>query len=270
MNNLKFDHWCRSATRLIRFRSDKEAVAHELRSHMEDHYDALIEKGLSHEEATDQVVAAMGDDNVIAPQLAAIHTPFWGYFLRVCKVAILVLLILSLIPVWNYATDLNLRDKPNQYPAFEIYKEASYGGDTGRTLLHLSFSADGNTFTVTDVAVFRETLQDGSQSDPRLFFLMRQTGSLPWSEKKGYFQSLNIPHWFFLRDDLGNEHKGYMVSEPGEGSIYIDGVQSGIFTYTHQIGIFTFPPEAKWVELCYERDGRSYCLRIPLKGVDGA
>ena len=41
---MKFNQWCRNATRLIRFGPDKEAVAQELRGHMEDHYDALIEK----------------------------------------------------------------------------------------------------------------------------------------------------------------------------------------------------------------------------------
>lgn len=272
--DFKFQAWCRIATNLIRYGPDRKTVAKELMDHLEDAYDAYIEKGMTPEDAEQRALEQMGSAEEIAPQLAAIHKPFWGYVLRACKIAMVILLVLSLKPLWDYATDLNLYDKPNSYPTFEAYEEASYGGDTGRKLLHLSqpevsFTSDANTFTVTDVAVFTETLKDGTQSAPRLLFLIQQKSPLPWSEQEGYFQSFKITDWFFLRDDLGNVYKGYMKSELGEGCYYTNGVQSGIFTYTHQCCIFTFPAEAKWVELCYEQDGRSIGMIIPLTGGNG-
>jgi hypothetical protein len=43
-------------------------------------------------------------------------------------------------------------------------------------------------------------------------------------------------------------------------------VLSGIFRQTHECWINDFPADAKWVEFCYERDGRSFSLRIDLTG----
>ncbi len=267
----QFTWWCEAATAGIRYKPDRKAVAKELMDHLEDAYEAALSNGLSGQEAEQKALDSMGSAYEIAPQLAVIYNPFWGYFLRVCKILLIALLVLGIIPIWNYAKDLDLQDKPSAPFDFEIYEEASYGGDTGRTLLHLSqpdasFSSDANTFTVTDVVVFTETLEDGTQSSPRLFLLLRQTSLLPWSEQRQYFQFFQITGWCFLRDDLGNVYNGYNISDPDGGSIYTNGAQSGIFRYTHQCGIYNFPTEAKWVELCYERDGRSFSVRIDLTG----
>lgn len=266
-----FRAWCQTATHQIRYGPDRKAVEDELMAHLQDAYDAAIANGLNTVEAEEKALDCMGSAQVIAPQLAAIHNPFWGYFLRVCKVLLVVLLVLSLKPLWDYSNELQLQDVPNNPLKFDAYNAASYADGSGRTLLHLShpdlsFTSDINTFTVTDVALFTQTLEDGTQSKPKLFILIRQTSPLPWAEHKGYFQHFQITSYFSLRDSLGNVYKGYMISAPGEDCIYFSGTQSGIFQYTHQCCIFDFPAEAKWVELSYERDGRSICLRIPLTG----
>lgn len=277
MQNFRLIQWCEVATASIRFTPDRRKITAELMAHLEDHRDALMARGMDEKEATGKALESMGDAKEIAPQLAAIHKPFWGYFLRVSQVLLVILLVLSLKPLWDYATDLNFYDKPNISHDFDIYAEASYGGDTGRTLLHLSqpdvsFSADGSIFTVTDAAVYTNYSDPDGRDIARLYVLIRQTSLLPRSEHEGYLNW--YPHaistWFSARDSLGNTYEGlqnhYTPEGPWMGST---GVQSGIFTYTHECWITDFPADAEWVEIFYERDGRSYSMYIDLTGGGG-
>lgn len=263
-----FDLWCRIATGEIRYGPDRKAVSRELRSHLEDAFEAGIARGLTEEEAGRHALDSMGRAEDLRPQLAAIHKPFWGYMIRGSQIAVGVLLALSLIPLWKYAAKLDLQDKPNHL-SFDIYDAASYGGNTGRTLHHLShpdisFSSDGNTFTVSDAALFTEYSEYYQTDVTRLYFLIRQTSILPWKEHEEYYQFVPVTASFFLRDDLGNEYAFYYE----DGGSTTSGVQSGIFSYTHECWINNFPSDAQWVEICYERDGRSHTLRVDLTGGD--
>lgn len=264
--------WCLVATARIRFRPDRQAVYDELHAHLEDHRDALIEQGMDENEATQKALESMGSATQIAPQLAAIHKPFWGYLLRVSQILLVILLVLSIIPLWDYATDLNIYDKPNQYHSFEVFDETSYGGDTGRTLHHLSkpdasFSTDGSTFTLTDAVVYTEYSEYFDRDRTYLYVLIHQRSLLPWSEHDEYFSSFPITGWFSARDSLGNHYEGFMdQSTPDASCLITGGAQTGIFTYTHECWINDFPKDAEWVDICYEREGRSYVLRIDLTG----
>ena len=266
-----FRVWCSTATGKIRYGPDREAVAQELLLHLQDAYETHIANGLTPEKAEQKALDDMGSAKEIAPQLGAIHSPFWGYVLRACQVLLIVLLVLCVIPLWKYAKNLDLQDTPVG-PEFDIYAPASYGGDTGRTLHHLShpelsFSGDGNTFTVTDTALFTRTLDDGTQT--QLYIRMKQTSLLPWQEQEEYFGfgHYKITGWFTAVDSTGNVYPGYWAKTTfGEPCMYSSGAQSGIFTYTHQLWINNFPQDAEWVELRYQRDGRDYSLRIDLTG----
>ena len=80
MDNEKFVKWCETATADIRYQPDRKMVANELVGHLEDRRDALMAEGLDERTATDQALESMGDAKEIAPQLGALHKPFWGYF----------------------------------------------------------------------------------------------------------------------------------------------------------------------------------------------
>lgn len=268
----RFDLWCHAATVLIRYGPDRKAVAKELRGHMEDAYDAAIRRGLTEEEAISQTMDAMGKAHELAPMLAAIHKPFWGYLIRVSQIMLAVLLVLCLLPIYNYITGLHLSDAP-QIEKFDVYDRASYGADTGRTLLHLSspqvsFSSPAGTFTVTDAAVFTTHSADGEKSYTQLYLQVQQRSALPWKEHQEYSQ---LNHYvigsFTARDSLGNEYDcqsgNYLSKKP---RLFSDTAQSGIFTGTHTLWITNFPQDAKWVELLYSRDGQHYVLRIDLTG----
>lgn len=272
MQNRDFSTWCDTATVLIRYGPDRKAVGNELMAHLEDHRDALMAKGMDEETATQKALAAMGDAKKIARQLALLHRPFWGYFLRVNQILLVILLVLSLKPLWDYATDLKFSDMPNH--TFDVYDSASYGGDTGRTLHHLSqpdvsFTTDGSSFALTDAVVYTEYSEYYGCDRTYLLVLIRQQSLLPWSEQEEYFPFYGIAGWFSARDSLGNTYAGGMDNSiVADRAMYSTGVQSGIFTYTHECRISDFPAEAEWVELFYERDGRRYSLIVDLAGGD--
>lgn len=263
-----FDLWCRTATGAIRYGPDRKAVYMELYNHLLDAYDTHLERGLTEDEAEAKALEGMGRAEEIRPQLAAIHKPFWGYVIQVSQITLVILLVLSLLPIWKYFTGLRLQDKPNNRD-FELYIAESYGGDTGRTLHHLSqphvsFRSDGNTFTVTDAVLFTEYSPNLEADVTRLYLLVDQFSLLPATEHSQYngvsgFYS-NICY-FFLRDNQGTVYP----LRSGSSRTTVT-VLSGVFRQTHECWINDFPADAKWVEFCYERDGRSFSLRIDLTG----
>ncbi len=262
-----FDIWCRRATETISYRPDRKRVFAELRGHLEDAYDTHITRGLSPEEAEQKALESMGSAQAVAANMAAVYKPFWGYVLQASQIVLVVLLILSSIPIWKYLNSLNLQAAP-QYHNFDLYDSASYGGETGRTLHHLSqpdvsFRSDGNIFQVTDAVVYTEYSEYYEKDMTRLYIQIQQRSNLPWREHNAYNGFYCVVSHFFIRDDKGNEY--YFIHRGARSSGF---VQSGIFTATHLCWVNDFPSEAKWADLCYERDGRSFTLRIDLTGGD--
>lgn len=268
-----FQKWCQVAAGKIRFGPDRRAVESELMDHLQDIFEANTAKGMAPDEAEQKALEAMGSAEELAPQLAAIHKPFWGYALRTCQVLLVVLLVLCLIPLWKYAANLNLHDAPS-FPSFAVFDRASYGGDTGRTLYHLSqpnvsISTEAGKFTVTDAAVYTVTKEDGTPTGRRLYLQIKQVSPLPWDEQNKYalFFLNDVMYYFFLRDSLGNEYPCYADNYNGQGgAFYSIGEQSGVFSYTRRCWVSDLPADAQWVEICYDRDGHSYKMRIHLTG----
>jgi len=270
MKNIVFNKWCAVATARILYPPDRKAVYRELRNHMDDHYERILAQGISEREAMQTVLQAMGSPEEIAPQLGALHRPFWGYFLRINQILTAVLLVLALFSMWNYVADLHLYDAPHTH-GFDIFDPASYADSNVRILHHLSepnasFSSEAGTFTVTDTAVFT-TFPDEYHSFTQLCLLVRQQSLLPWAEHEEYFQFDGVANWFSARDSLGNIYSCYMDRRYQDTNhLNSQTVQSGIFTGTHELYVADFPQNAQWVEILYSRDGREYVLRIDLTG----
>ena len=72
-----FDLWCQTATEKIRYRPDRKAVAAELMAHLEDHRDALMERGLSQKEAERKAVTAMGSAQEIAARVQTVNPVYF-------------------------------------------------------------------------------------------------------------------------------------------------------------------------------------------------
>lgn len=268
-----FTIWCQSATRLIRYKPDQKKVYKELMTHLEDRRERLMEQGMELQEASDKTLEAMGSAEELAPQLAAIHKPFWGYVLRYSAIAMIVLLCLCLLTVGKYVKNLGLKETPDLWD-FETYSAASYGGDTGRMLLHmsqpeLSFSCDGHRFTITDACVMSQDSAYYGPNFTQLHIRMKQFSILPCQVQDEFFTGsfATAASNFIARDSLGNEYPSFFARVTENANCLISStVQSGIFTYTHELWINEFPQEAEWVDICYERDDRNFSLRIYLNG----
>lgn len=258
---------------MIRYKPDRKAARKELRAHLDDAFDAAIEKGLTEEEAESKALSSMGNAYDIARQLAAIHKPFWGYVIQVSQIALAILLVLSLIPIGKYISNLNIYDATN-FRDFAIFDSASYGEGTGRTLHHLSepgvsFSSEAGTFTVTHAAVFTSYPDDSETPWTQLYLQVEQRSHLPWKEHKEYFRFDAVTQWFTARDSLGNVYDCLWESaSQDKGRLNTHAVQSGLFSGSHVLWINDFPQDAEWVEILCTRDGREYALHIDLSGGD--
>lgn len=254
--------WAENAVSGIIFPGDKRKVYEELMDHMEDHKDALMEQGMTEREACEAVEKAMGDPWAVAKELAEIHRPFWGYFLRFTRVLLVIVLVATLIPLDRYLQEHAFQN-PN-FRGWDVYDTDSYGGDTNRVLLHSSkqdssFESDGYTFTVTKAVVFREEEYDRTTFQCRV----EEFNPRPWATHA------ETGHWFWAEDSNGNYYYSYYETaqdeNPRKPAVNSWVVMEGVLTDTYDFWINGFPG-AEWVKIHYTRDGRDEMLFINLTG----
>ena len=63
----------------IRWKKARPMVAHEIKNHMCDQYESLVENGMSEEEAINETVRQMGDSTEVGKQLNIVHRPKVAY-----------------------------------------------------------------------------------------------------------------------------------------------------------------------------------------------
>lgn len=256
--NEKLKNWCASATAQIRYKPDRAEVEAELMAHIEDKADALRAQGIAEEELENAVLRSMGSAEAIAPQLAAIHKPFWGYVERASKLltiaVIAVFLWHGLFRLANFGLPSQKHDLPDNFDA--VSKHCAPSTDMS---IQVSDSSDGYTYTAIRVAIW--PLFDGYNE---CIVRIRATGGLP---KEGAQSALN---WFWAVDDLGTYY--YSDAETPRGAnhclqIYTAYQDTGLFHHSYDIMFRGFAAkDAKWIELHYDRDGRDIVLHIDLTG----
>lgn len=253
--------WAENAVSGIIFSGDKRKVYEELMAHMEDHRDALMEQGMTEKEACQAVEKAMGDPFAVAKDLAEIHRPFWGYFLRATRVILVLLLIITLFPLDTFLQK-RLFENPH-FRGWDVYDTDSYGGDTNRVLLHSSrqdssFESDGYTFIATKAVVFWEEEYDRTTFQCRV----EEFNPRPWATH------VETGHWFWAEDSNGiyyySHYETAQDENPRKPAIYSNVVE-GVLTDTYDFWINGFPG-AEWVKIHYTRDGRDETLFINLAG----
>ena len=254
--------WAENAVSRIVFPGDKRKVYEELMAHMEDHRDALMEQGMSERQACEAVEKAMGDPWAVARELAEIHRPFWGYFLRATRIIMVLLLIATLFPLDSFMQERLFRNP--HFRGWDVYDTQSYGGDTNRTLLHMSdqdssFETDGYTYTVTKAVVCHEEEYDRTTFQCRI----KEFNPRPWATHA------ETGRWFWAEDSNGNyyysDYETAQDEEPRKQAIYAYVTAEGLLTNTYEFWINNFPV-AEWIKLHYTRDGRDEMLFINLTG----
>ena len=249
MNDNPFIEWCQTATEKIRYKPDREAVTRELMAHLEDHRDALMDQGLTKQEAEQKAVTAMGKAHEIAPQFAAIHKPWLGYFSDILKFVAILNVVLAIYCCVSTCgsflhTRITTRDFfsiPANHKALDFYCHPN-----------VRDSANGYRFQVTEAGY--------SKHASTLYFELEMI-YWPWIDA-GY-----IAQYFWAVDSFGN-HYHAIAEEAYESPNRITGGGSHgsslICIYHMQIN--SFDTEAQWVELHYDRDGRDIVLRLDLTG----
>lgn len=79
--------------------AEREAIRQELEEHLSDHQEVLVEHGLSPEEAEEQSIAAMGEAAAIGQQWNDQLSPLWLWVGRLCKTAVILLVLGMLMPL---------------------------------------------------------------------------------------------------------------------------------------------------------------------------
>lgn len=265
----KFKCWCEKAASGIIFPPDQRAVYGELMDHMEDRYDALREQGVEDEIAQQRVVDAMGDPWPIAKELALIHRPFWGYFLRATRVILIILLVISLLPIGTY-----LWYRPYSQPSYYRYNfyEDTYISDEHGTVQRVFYSEPGKT---QSAGIYRMTLTRAAwhhciSSDPeseaydQFNFRFRLFCPIPWADDPDFL------YHFWAEDSLGNVYYAMEGTPPTGGPrIICNYYHTSPLTYT--VDMHTSPfcsQEADWLAIHYTRDGRDLTFYIDLTGGD--
>ena len=264
--------WCHSATCLIAYWPDRKMVIEELYQHILDRQQDFIDQGLEPQEAADRALEAMGDPYAISHDLALLHKPFWGYFLRACKIAFVVLACISLL-FCLFGKNLRINNNGSILD-FDAFDQASYGTDTGRTLHHLSkpnvsFHVDGSHFKVTDAVIYTAYVEYQQREFTYLRLNMRQWSFLPIREAQNYdgINCVGLTCNFYAIDSLGNVYPFKVPTKQNSLCISSAFHQTGLFSGIHEIWLMDFPEgEAQWIEIRYDRDGRNYALRINLRG----
>lgn len=250
MYKLKFERWCRAATSRIRFVPDRMPVMRELQAHMEDHYQDLLEGGIESRDAVEQTIAAMGPPEEIAPQLAALHRPFWGYTERIARWVLIALLGISLSCFGFYVLKNSFFDPPEYYP--DNY--ARYSEDTDAT-----FYLESGGIAISDgyIISLRKVVWEDS-----FRFQIKSFSLLPWAEHS------DIGRWFEVADSLGNTYRcAYESGWPGEPCVMGSFVRTGSHTSVNNMWLTNFcSQDAQWMEFRYDRCGRTIIFRIDLTG----
>lgn len=264
----RFDAWCSRAVKDIRYPGDRKRVFRELREHMEDHYDDVMARGLVHWKAVEETLEAMGDPEELAPMLADIHRPGWGYAMDGVRSAVGFILICLIACLLAGPREIEPAFQPDTDFWFETSTDSS--GSIRTLLLHPDISVtDGDfTLTVTDVAQW-----------------YTQIGGYPRREKYDLCLRLELRHpdptfpeanaapaRFWARDDLGNLYPS-SAEVSHYSNVHLDlekheKVKPGLWEWVYRIDCYD--PEASWIELCYDHGGREHILHIDLTGGDAA
>lgn len=260
MKHETLHQWCKAATAKIRYKPDRKLVYEELMAHLEDKCDELRESGCPEEEIELRAVEAMGDAGEIAPQLGALHKPFWGYVYSIVKWIAIWTLVLCLgvaLLEWQW----NLVD-PDVYRTYEAGDVDAYftqqEDGSGRQIYYAKLTehalCGGYWYTLTDVALWDPGWPGALYGNTELATLhirIREVRVL------GEYESS-----FFSR----------VWAQDSQGRKYDCGknlAQRNAVTQEYDMWLVDFQAEGvEWVELHYQVDGRSITFHIDLTEVE--
>lgn len=283
MYNSEWVAWTVRACRRIRFGLDRRAAERELMAHLEDKARTLMEEsGLTERQAQEKALAAMGDADEVGRLLAAVQRPWLGrlwecsrWLLALCVIGT-ALLAFAFLRQMDTASSLS-GNGPRYWQGESWYADPPSETHWTELSPHCRDGSDGYTFTVpaaarVHAAAYTEESPDGSSYEVAegvsLYLTVRATSWLPGAEGFGAFGD------FYAVDDLGNRY--WSANDPNSFHwwpynpvLWGNSDTTSPWTSVYEASIHDIHPEAEWIELRYDREGRDVRLRIDLTGGEG-
>lgn len=263
MANREFVYWCKDALEGIRYWKIRNKVYAELYEHLEDRYEYFLAKGFEPKEAERKTLEAMGDPHELAPQLAAIHKPYWDYAAIATRVLAWALVILTVChgAVFLYKEWPYIWQRKDEWDPFE------QGGEECVAYVEpdITHRDSGYTFRVDKAALWRtyysEPTQKGEYFDS-LYIRMKVTNPIPWMREQTAVGNM----WAI--DSNGTYYRSNWGAVDGEPSVRYMPKFTGINNTVSCYDIFFYDTvtDIQWMELHYERDGRNMVFHIDLTG----
>lgn len=261
--------WLDETLSHVRFRPDHPAIRRELMDHIQDRSDELVSRGLSREAADDRTLTAMGDPAEVGVLLDAAHKPLLGWLWKVSRwlafIAILVVLwCVFLSGMFGY-WDNEVFNSNYLNPEIDTIHNEVYGE------IHRTYYWEGDgkeaywdryTFRIEKAAVWDKGPYD-------LYGCLSVKGFLPWEDYLYLDEA-------YAMDDLGNYYPNFQSVHSGinwDVGRWLNlgwGNGRGLTTWWYGFTISGLAPEARWIDLHYDRAGQDIVLRIDLTGGEGA
>ncbi len=255
-----FSLWCQEATEQIRYKPDRKMVYQELMDHLEDHRFALMDQqDMDPEEAAQKALEAMGSAAEIAPQLARIHRPFWGYVYSIARATAILLCSFAVLIM-----SVGLFSTVNYFLSYRTDPRYLHPGGLGwETVLHIQPDAmdyaDGYIFQIPNAVLW----QRGDAME--LHFTLRTI------DCRLMQRNASLVNEFWALDSRGNYYgsRAEMEYTDFPRVTHSSAMGTGCIASSHLL-IRDIPAgDIQWIELHYDRDGRDIVLRIHLTGGEG-
>ena len=269
MASPQFNDFCGRVCRRVRFRPDHAAIRAELAAHWEDHAAALMERGLSPEEAARRALEAMGDPEEIGKELDKSHSPLLGGFQELFRALVwtaLAVLLMCAIP-WVAETVHNIADPPvydedDTVPLLEQYDKLKLVADYEPEDAVCRWRA--YTFSVERVLVTWQHYPYADGYTLQANCLLRAAHPNPWHRNPVFWD------WLWAEDDLGNTYSSYGQVVPYQSSAVRSSGTSTTwhsFVSYYSMWVDRLDPAAEKLTLRFDRYGENAIyLTLSLKG----
>ncbi len=250
--------YCRAVCAQVRFKPDHAAITEELSGHILDRRDALMEQGLSQQEAEARAVAAMGDPEEVGKALNKEHSWLLGWvqvWLHWSMIALAVLIVLYLLSrssaPWSISLDRVsfLLPHPEQAYALSKYLSESITEDFQP---NITTRLDDYTLTVTRVQV-RDL-----GTDRNLDAVLKVTYRNLWLSDPGFLSTCSAV------TDTGQPYFNFNQTNSGFPRFYFDRIGAYAFVSYYHLQVTDLPLEAASFTLEHSMGDQRFWLTIPL------
>ncbi len=239
------ENWLRDAVKYVKFPPDRRRVREELFEHMLSRNLELLAQGRSEAEAARLACEAMGDPEEVGRALAAVHKPFWGYFLRALRILLILVLLAGIVVMLFNWRGGGFRFFRGVVRGYEAYGAVWIGQDAARRCGDYRFRL--HKAAVAGPGIRETIIPEGEYN---LVMLLRAATRDPNLGAPDY-SSMSLS----LEDDRGNRYPAHTL-----------GCRELIFFSDVVVYVPRFDPSAEWAVLILEAGERELRFPVTLKG----